>query len=426
MVEQFLSKGPSVPVIRRHAKSDAEMHFGPALRVVGGNWVAAKRRGILEGTDFGYTGEVRFVIADAIKRQLEVDNIVLLSNVGFAAGGEVLNCNTYDVGLHAAVELEADKLCVLHLDDVKGLGLPPWLPLPAAKALLLARLRAADPDGAAASDASISGRPPARASGPASPLPRYAPPPGAAPPPRPPVGEAASDALVVDLDLWQAHGFPLGVSACVAAASRGVKRAHLLDARIDGGLLLELYSRDGVGTMISADFYEGIRPARPDDVGGIEALLRPLEAAGVLVHRSREDIANAIQHFTVVERETKVLGCALVLPLGATADGVAVAEVAAFCIDAAFRGSGRGDSLLDYCEQDARGRGVRRLVLLTTRTADWFQQRDFALGGPAARSELLPPDRRGRINPARNSQLYYKDLEAPDETLPTPGKRIGF
>ncbi len=37
----------------------------------------------------------------------------------------------------------------------------------------------------------------------------------------------------------------------------GIKRAHLLDARLDGGLLLELYSRDGVGTMISADFYEG-------------------------------------------------------------------------------------------------------------------------------------------------------------------------
>jgi hypothetical protein len=47
------------------------------------------------------------------------------------------------------------------------------------------------------------------------------------------------------------------VSACVVACARGVKRAHLVDARIDGGLLLELYSRDGIGTMISTDFYEG-------------------------------------------------------------------------------------------------------------------------------------------------------------------------
>lgn len=57
-VEQFLSRGPSVPVFRRHAKGDGEMHFGPALNVVSGNYVAAKRRGIINGVDFGYTGEV--------------------------------------------------------------------------------------------------------------------------------------------------------------------------------------------------------------------------------------------------------------------------------------------------------------------------------------------------------------------------------
>lgn len=63
---------------------------------------------------------MRFVARDAIRRQLDNDNIVLLSNLGFTAGGEVLNCNTYDVGLHAAVELGADKLICLHLEDVKG------------------------------------------------------------------------------------------------------------------------------------------------------------------------------------------------------------------------------------------------------------------------------------------------------------------
>lgn len=57
-VEQFLSRGPSVPVFRRHAKGETEMHFGPALNVVSGNYVAAKRRGIINGVDFGYSGEV--------------------------------------------------------------------------------------------------------------------------------------------------------------------------------------------------------------------------------------------------------------------------------------------------------------------------------------------------------------------------------
>jgi hypothetical protein len=65
------------------------------------------------------------------------------------------------------------------------------------------------------------------------------------------------------------QGFPVAVSVSVVACCKGVKRTHLVDARVDGGLLLELYSRDGVGTMISADFYEGIRPARMADVDGI-------------------------------------------------------------------------------------------------------------------------------------------------------------
>jgi amino-acid N-acetyltransferase len=67
-------------------------------------------------------------------------------------------------------------------------------------------------------------------------------------------------------------------------------------------------------------------------------------------------------------------------------------------------------------------------VLLTTRTADWFAQRDFALAGPAWSSELLPPERRGAVNPARNSQLYYKDLLplSDDEREIQPGRRIGF
>jgi amino-acid N-acetyltransferase len=77
--------------------------------------------------------------------------------------------------------------------------------------------------------------------------------------------------------------------------------------------------------------------------------------------------------------------------------------------------------------QDARLKGMDRLVLLTTRTADWFMQRDFRLAGPAWCSELLPSARRERINPARNSQLYVKEL-APldDKNRQKPGTRIGF
>lgn len=85
--------------------------------------------------------------------------------------------------------------------------------------------------------------------------------------------------------------------------------------------------RDGVGTMISADFYEGIRRAHPADLDGVRALLRPLEEAGICVKRGAEEIANLLPDFIVIERETKLMGCALLLPLGPDAQGVPVAEV---------------------------------------------------------------------------------------------------
>ena len=106
----------------------------------------------------------------------------------------------------------------------------------------------------------------------------------------------------------------------------------------------------------------------------------------------------------------QVLACALLQDLGAAPDGPRCGELAAFCVSPAYRGSGRGDALLDYVEQSARDQGMRRLVLLTTRTADWcdfpiaagrrmecvlcrelikgsgsrFQQRDFEPAGPRA------------------------------------------
>jgi len=505
--EQYLSRGPSVPVFRRHAKADGggEMHFGPALSVVSGNCVAAKRRGVLDGVDYGYTGEVRFVAAGAIRRHLDDASIVLLSNLGFTSVGEVLNCNTYDVGLHAAVELGADKLICLHLSDVADLGLPQWLPVSAARRMLLDRLlgqppalasmdtatadnirlealqgAAAGPAAAAggagggaaggagrsargrrraagdkaASSASASGRRARRATGGSSP---GSEPPSPAPGPadggnggggrsggRSGANHASSSSnssssndFMLDLGVWQAQGFPTAASVAVVACCRGVKRAHLVDARADGGVLLELYSRDGIGTMISADFYEGIRRARPSDLEGLRQLLAPLEAAGVLVARTREELRALVPHFVVLERESRAMGCVLLLPLGeAPVDGRRVAEIGAFCVDPAYRGSGRGDSLLDYAEQEARAQGVQRLVLLTTRTADWFMARDFRLAGAAWSSELLPEARRARVDPSRNSQLYAKelvpldDLDSDDPALPhinpEPGKRIGF
>lgn len=87
-----------------------------------------------------------------------------------------------------------------------------------------------------------------------------------------------------------------------------------------------------------------------------------------------------------------------------------MAELAAFCVHPSYRGGGKGDSLLEKLEADAAAQGIQRLVLLTTRTADWFEQRGFRPAGAAHLSELLPEPRRAKIDPSRNSQLFTKPV----------------
>ncbi|GAB4815046.1 hypothetical protein N2152v2_002092 [Parachlorella kessleri] len=390
-IEARLSKGPAVTMVRRHERGgDQSVNFGPALSTVTGNYVAAKRKGVVDGVDYQHTGVVRFVQTEAVRKQLESGNVVLLSNLGYSAAGEVLNCDTYTVATRAAVDLQADKLILLTLPETQPLDLPQWLPLSDAERLL--KSMASTPTQAGCLDDELHAGMQVQTSSNGS-------------------ASQARSQTDVDFDKWYECGLPLPLLAACTVCRAGIKRAHLVDARIDGGLLLELYSRDGVGCMISTDFYEGIRPAAPQDLAAIRELLAPLEEKGILVRRSPQQMEDELPHFFVLERESKVLGCAAVKPLGRNAVGEALAEFSAFCVHPTFRGSGKGDSFLEYLETDARSKGIQKLVLLTTRTADWFEQRGFRPAGPAHASQLLPDSRRGKIDPARNSQLFVKDLQ---------------
>jgi amino-acid N-acetyltransferase len=179
-----------------------------------------------------------------------------------------------------------------------------------------------------------------------------------------------------------------------------------LDASVEGALLLELYTCDGIGTMVSRDRYEGTRAATLADAPRIASLLAPLEAEGTLAKRSKAGLLADIGagRFTVVERDGKVVGSAALVPFPESA----AAEVAAFAVDGRYRGAGRGDALLEYVDARARAAGAQRLFLLTTRAADWFQARGFAPAGRAAGNAALPPGR--AVDAARNSLLFVKSL----------------
>ncbi|MGC8499838.1 MAG: amino-acid N-acetyltransferase [Leptospirillia bacterium] len=174
-------------------------------------------------------------------------------------------------------------------------------------------------------------------------------------------------------------------------------RLHLLDAREDGALLLELFTRDGIGTLISRDPFEHIRKATLDDLVEILDIIRPLEEKGILVERPRERIEMELDHFTVASRDRSVIGCVSLTPYPEEGS----AEMACLALLPEYQGEGRGGQLLAWCRREAHRQGLETLFVLTTQSSRWFIERGFREGRP----EDLPPDRRRLYDPTRKSQI---------------------
>ena len=316
---------------------------GARIRVASGNFVTAQPLGVREGIDYCHTGEVRRIDGGALRQQLDDQRIILLSPIGYSPTGEVFNLSAEEVAMHAAIELRADKLILL----LDGPGL-------------------------------ARGRKPVRQMSP-------------------------SDAERL---LSGRRSLPEDIArhliSAVEAAKRGVRRAHLVSRDVDGALLQELFTRDGIGTLITTEIYEGLRQASIEDVGGILELLAPLEAEGVLVRRSRELLEMEIGRFLVIERDGMITACAALYPYAEEGVG----ELAGLAVHPDYRGEGRGDSLLSAIEERAAAGGISRLFVLTTRTAHWFRERGFA----PATVEHLPVKRRGLYNYQRKSKVFIKSL----------------
>ncbi|KAG9132625.1 hypothetical protein Leryth_023625 [Lithospermum erythrorhizon] len=414
VLEAKLSPGPSLSGTRRHGDK-SRLYDG--VSVASGNFLAAKRRGVVEGIDFVSTGEVKKIDVCRIRERLDQECIVLLSNLGYSSPGEVLNCNTYEVATACALALGAEKLiCIIDgplLDE--GGRLIRFLTLPDADALI--RERAKQSETAATYVKTVDEEDMSSCIGYNGSHRAVHPQNGSSFS----FGYAPSFQNGVGFDsgngLWSSEqGFAIGgqerqsrlngyLSELAAAAfvcRGGVQRVHLLDGTIGGVLLKELFQRDGVGTMIASDLYEGTRMARMEDVDGIKLLLRPLEESGTLVKRTAEELHEALNYFVVVEREGQIIACGALFPYFKEKCG----ELAAIAVSPDCRGQGQGDKMLDYIERKASSLGLERLFLLTTRTADWFVRRGFY----ECSIEVLPEARRKKINLSRKSKYYMKRL----------------
>ena len=317
---------------------------GACIRVTSGNFITAKPFGVRDGIDYGHTGEVRRVDAQAINQQLDNGSIVLLPPLGYSPTGEVFNLSAADVASSTAIALRADKLITL----VEGKGLTD------PKGLLIPNLQPREVDQI------ISQHKP------------------------------LAEELVQQL------------KAAVSACRNGIKRCHFIDRRLDGGLLCELFTRDGVGTLLSAEPYEETRRAHVDDISGILELIEPLEQEGVLMRRSRERLETEIEHFTLMERDGMVIACAALYPY--PEEGIA--ELACVAVHPDYRSGGRGDALLEQVEREARALNINKLFLLSTRTGHWFLERGFS----SDNLSTLPTKRREFYNYQRKAKVFLKWL----------------
>lgn len=314
-----------------------------AIRIISGNFVVARPVGIFDGVDLEHTGVTRKIAAETIHSVLAAGSLVMLSPLGFSPTGEVFNLTMEDVATSAAIALHADKLIFITetpmLTDAGSTEIRE-LSSHQAQAVL------------------------------------------------------DSNCLASDTAFYLQHA--------IKACNSGVPRAHLVPFAMDGSALLELFTHDGVGTMISSENLESLRGASIEDVGGILQLIEPFEADGTLVKRGRELLEREIENFSVIEHDGVIFGCAALYPFPEEK----MAEMACLIVNPEAQTQGDGEKLLKHTENRARALGLKKLFVLTTRTAHWFLRRGFV---PASVDDL-PKDRQHMYNWQRKSQVFIKNL----------------
>lgn len=352
--------------LHRHGAIDSE-----ALKdgnVVSGNFYSAQPYGVIDGVDFKYTGFPRKVEAQKVQQVLDAHDVVLLTSLGASPSGELFNVNTEHLASYVAGALKASKVVFF---TVHGSAF-----IENQNKKLVQNLR---------------------------------------------VSDARNVLKYNNVTVNNSKGFSIfdhhneltpttkeafvKLGWCVASLDLGVKRAHIISP-INGALLQELYTRDGSGTLISRDIYEGIRVANVGDVAGIYDLIEPLVSAGTLVPRPKNVLENDIKSYYVFTRDNLIVACAQIKLFE-----MGYAEIGCLVVKKEYRAQGRGDAMLGYLERLSVQVGCTNVFVLSTQTMEWFIERGFK----EVPVDALPPTRQAVYNYRRKSKIYMKTIQSERE-----------
>jgi amino-acid N-acetyltransferase len=318
---------------------------GTQLNVVSGNFVIAQPLGVEDGIDYQHSGRVRRIDVLGINRTLDQGSIVLIGPVAGSVTGECFNLVSEELATQVAIKLGATKLIGFSSDQ-----------------------------GYIKADGSVA----------AELIPQEV--------------ERILQQEMGGNDPSTRRFLQAALKACV----KGVQRSHLVSYAEDGALIQELFSRDGIGTQIVTASAEQIRKATIDDIGGILDLIAPLEAEGILVRRSREQLEQEIEQFTIIVKDRLIIGCAALYPYMEDS----MAEMACVAIHTDYRDGNRGAHLLAHMKNQATFLGIKQLFILTTHSLHWFREQGFT----EIDIEALPVKKQDLYNFQRKSKILALDV----------------
>ena len=317
-----------------------------------GNWVKARSIGVRNGTDFLHTGKVEKIKSETIGKLLDEGLIPILPSIGWNATGLPYNISSDDLALCTALQMNAKKLFYINGNDI--LQHPLYKTIEGTNVSEEGRISKMD------------------------------------------VG-AAKEFLKINSNIPHVSSLQCAINGCEG----GVDRVHILDGRIEGVILKEIFSSLGIGTMIHTNIYESIRAMKMDDVAGILSLMKPLIDKGLLVNRTKVDLLTQIDYFTVYSMDNMIHGCAALIPFGKD-----FGEIAGIAADPSFSHLGIGKKLISYLVEKAEKNRIKHIFVLTTDATDWFLSHGFRI----VSINEIPEERQQTYNNKRNSRILMIDI----------------